>query len=132
MCLLQQFHPIALLQVWNFSHIWRHYAYTTLYAFHQLTGDIDIWLILLVCAQSMKRAIPKVKGGQQSPVYWTGGVCNTSPNGPIDLKFCMWGSFGRYIWFLFKSRLYDLYRGKSHLEARTGLASVEVMWPWPE
>ena len=24
----------------------------------------------------------------------------------------------------------DFYRGKSHLEARTGLASIEVTWPW--
>ena len=44
----------------------------------------------------------------------------------------MWGSFGSYIWFLFKSRSYDLYRGQKHLEARAGLASVRVKWPWLE
>ena len=35
------------------------------------------------------------KGGQQSPVYWTGGVCNSAPNGPNDLKFCMQGALVR-------------------------------------
>ena len=59
----------------------------------------------------------KIKGGQQSPVFrtscWQGSVCNSAPNRPIDPKFCMWGSFGRYIWFLFKAGSHDLYRGQT-------------------
>ena len=42
----------------------------------------------------------------------------------------IWGSYGRYIWFLFKSRSHDLYRGQLHLEAKTGLPFVELTQPW--
>ena len=33
-------------------------------------------------------------------------------------------------WVLVKSGSCDLYRSQSHFEARTGLASIEVRWPW--
>ena len=62
--------------------------------------------------------------------WWQKGVCNSAPNGPIDLKFCMWGSFGRYIWFLFKARSHDLYRGQTCSSLKMRLASLEVIWPW--
>ena len=62
--------------------------------------------------------------------WWQKGVCNSAPNGPNDLKFCMWGSFGRYIWFLFWSRSHDLYRGQTCSGLQMRLASIEVIWPW--
>ena len=64
--------------------------------------------------------------------WWQKGVCNSAPNGPNDLKFCMWGSFGRYIWFLFWSRSHDLYRGQTCSSLKMRLASIEVISPWLE
>ena len=62
--------------------------------------------------------------------WWQKGFCYSAPNGPIDLKFCMWGSFGRYIWFLFWLRSFNLYRGRTCSGLQMRLASIEVTWPW--
>ena len=70
------------------------------------------------------------KGGSKVRVIRQGGACNSAPKGPNDLKFCMQGAFVCYYWVLVKSRSCDLYRGQSHLEARTGLAIIEVAWTW--
>ena len=70
------------------------------------------------------------KGGSKVRVLRQGGACNSAPKGPNDLKFCMQGAFVCYYWVLVKSRSCDLYRGQSHLEARTGLAIIEVAWTW--
>ena len=70
------------------------------------------------------------KGGSKVCFLGQGGVCNSAPKGPNDLKFCMQGAFVCYYWVLVKSRSCDLYRGQSHLEARTGLAIIEVAWTW--
>ena len=63
-----------------------------------------------------------VKGGQQGLVFRTscrqGGACNSAPNGPIDPKFCMWGTF-------------DFCQGQGHMtstEAKPVLAS-KCDWP---
>ena len=74
----------------------------------------------------------KIKGTAKSRFSDIGDAVTQPPmsNGPNDLKFCIWGSFMRYIWFLFKLRSDSHYRGNSHLKARTDLASLKIMWPW--
>ena len=37
-----------------------------------------------------------LKGNSKIRFFGQGGICNSAPNEPIDLKFCIW-SFGRYI-----------------------------------
>ena len=71
-----------------------------------------------------------IQMGSKVLVLGQGGACNSAPKGPNDLKFCMQGAFVCYYWVLVKSRSCDLYRGQSHLEARTDLAIIEVAWTW--
>ena len=69
-------------------------------------------------------------GGRKVRFLGEGGACNSVPNRPNDLKFCIQGAYVGYYWVLVNSRSWDLYRCQSQLEARTGLASMEVTWPW--
>ena len=77
----------------------------------------------LSCSRS-KGWASYLKGGSKVRVLGQGGACNSDPNGQNE-----WAFVGYYA-VLVKSRSFDLYRGQSHLEARTGLAFIEVAWTW--
>ena len=70
------------------------------------------------------------KGGSKVRVLGQGGACNSVPNGPNDLKFCMQGAFVCYYWVLVQSSSCNLYNGQACSGLQMWLASIEVTWPW--
>ena len=70
------------------------------------------------------------KGGSKVRVLGQGGACNSVPNGPNDLKFCMQGAFVCYYWVLVQSSSCNLYKGQACSGLQMWLASIEVTWPW--
>ena len=72
----------------------------------------------------------KQKGGSKVRVLGQGGACNSVPNGPNDLKFCMQGAFVCYYWVLVHSSSCNLYNGQACSGLQMWLASIEVTWPW--
>ena len=71
-----------------------------------------------------------IKGGSKVSKPSKEEFCNSAPNGPNDLEFCMWGTLGRYIWFLCKSRSHDLYIGQTCSGLQMWLTSIGVTWHW--
>ena len=53
------------------------------------------------------------RGGSKDRFLGQGGACNSAPNGPNDLKFCIQGAFVGYYSVVVKSRSCDLYRGQT-------------------
>ena len=72
------------------------------------------------------------KGGSKVRVLGQEGACNSAPNGPNDLKFCMQGAFVCYYWVLVQSSSCNLYNGQACSGLQMWLASIEVTWPWLE
>ena len=54
------------------------------------------------------------------------GCCNSAPIGPIDMKFCMKGTFACLFWILFKPMSPGFSRGHSCFGLQTGLASTKM------
>ena len=67
------------------------------------------------------------KGWSKVQVLGQRGVCNSGPNGPNELKFCMQGDFVGYFWVLVTSRSY---RGQTCSGLLMWMAFIEVTWPW--
>ena len=89
---------------------------------------MKIWLLFLLYLVFFGKF--GLKGGEQSPVLGQGGACNSVPNGPNDLKFCMQGAFVCYYWVLVHSSSCNLYNGQACSGLQMWLASIEVTWTW--
>ena len=76
----------------------------------------------IVCTAFFPMWVCTLKGDSKVRFFGQGGACNSAPIRPIDLKFCMWGSLGGYIWFLLKSRSHDLYRDQTWSSLQMWLA----------
>ena len=87
---------------------------------------IKPWFYHSVLNQGLEFA----KGGSKVRVLGQGGACNSVPNGPNDLKFCMQGAFVCYYWVLVQSSSCNLYNGQACSGLQMWLASIEVTWPW--
>ena len=87
---------------------------------------IKPWFYHSVLNQGLEFA----KGGSKVRVLGQGGACNSVPNGPNDLKFCMQGAFVCYYWVLVHSSSCNLYNGQACSGLQMWLAAIEVTWPW--
>ena len=96
----------------------------------------NIWAHGWNCSNLLLRRLGEIKknnfekGGSKVRVLGQGGTCNSVPNGPNDLKFCMQGAFVCYYWVLVQSSSCNLYNGQACSGLQMWLASIEVTWPW--
>ena len=97
------------------KHIWKKQSQYYLHPYDLLLEYLSLFFI---------------KGGMKVHVLEQGGVCNSAPNGPNDVKICLQGAFVGYYCVLVKSRSCDLYRGQTCSGLQMWLTSIEVMWPW--